>query len=151
MSDLTVFLDARLSEDEADARKATLSAIAEGTYAHPEWSKWEYELDGEVCYVGSKVGYSATYPAYDHEGLLPAMEKACGPHIARWDPARVLAECAAKRFIVELAESMQKLDELGNGPYKNAGAAEAAILGDVLRSLASVYADHPDYRPEWRP
>ncbi|MDB5243970.1 MAG: hypothetical protein JWP57_4596 [Spirosoma sp.] len=49
-------------------------------------------------------------------------------HFARWAPARVLAECDAKRR----AREMQIADELD-------------------RILALPYADHPDYRSEWRP
>ena len=54
-------------------------------------------------------------------------------HIAAWHPTRVIAECRAKRQVVE------------------AVAADDATRELVLRSLAVVYADHPDYREEWRP
>jgi hypothetical protein len=50
-------------------------------------------------------------------------------------PARVLAECEAKRRIVELMS-----DEVEYVVYSD----------DVLRALALPYADHPDFRPEWR-
>lgn len=53
-------------------------------------------------------------------------------------PARVLAECEAKRQIVEMADFA---DEPGAWP----------VYVKVLELLASVYADHPDYREEWRP
>ena len=56
-------------------------------------------------------------------------------HIARHDPARALAECEAKRRIVSL-------DDLDGG--QDDGHVHA------LRCLASVYADHPDFRDEWR-
>ena len=52
-------------------------------------------------------------------------------------PERVLAECEAKRRIV--TTQLQ--------PYP-AGHAPATL---VLRLLALPYADHPDYRQEWRP
>ncbi len=58
-----------------------------------------------------------------------------GVHI---DPDRVLAECEAKRRIVEEWGRVERLGTNGFGP-------------GVLRHLASVYADHPDYREEWRP
>lgn len=48
------------------------------------------------------------------------------------DRARVLAECEAKRRIVEWDEV-----QLEEHP--------------VLRFLALPYADHPDYREEWKP
>lgn len=66
---------------------------------------------------------------------------------------RVLVECEAKRRIVEreaeelhrawrarAEEHMQTFEQWFTKPY-----------GATLRDLASVYADHPDYRDEWRP
>lgn len=60
-------------------------------------------------------------------------------HIARHDPARVLAECEAKRRIVER--------HLANRLASDEVEFETEL---VLRALASVYADHPDFREEWR-
>jgi len=51
-------------------------------------------------------------------------------HIARHDPARVLREIEGKRRL------LNGLVPLMAGPA-------------LLRPLALVYADHPDYRPEW--
>lgn len=71
---------------------------------------------------------------YDHGGM-------------NFEPraARVLAECEAKRRIVEIAAAQIRLGD------------EAAVWENwrdmaqqILRALASVYADHPDFRPEWR-
>jgi hypothetical protein len=44
-------------------------------------------------------------------------------------PAHVLAECEAKRQII------------GTGEFPT----------HPMRCLATVYADHPDYREEWKP
>lgn len=52
--------------------------------------------------------------------------------IAFWDrqtPIRVLAECAAKREVLELAEDIPCMS--------------------VLRALAAVYSTHSDYQQEW--
>jgi len=58
-----------------------------------------------------------------------------------YDPARVLAECEAKRRIVEL---------FPNHPDHSDGWGNAG--GRVLELLALPYADHADYREdEWRP
>jgi hypothetical protein len=72
---------------------------------------------------------------------------------AAWSRARGLADVKAKRAIMELADEATGLDlmvdsdravgfrDLSTEPY----------LGDVmLRHLASVYADHADFREEWR-
>lgn len=72
--------------------------------------------------------------------------------------ARVLAECAAKRAIIEAHPD-------GNAAYKDAAGAYlpmfrgyCATCSDhevepwpcpTLRAIAAVYADHPDYRQEW--
>lgn len=61
-------------------------------------------------------------------------------HIARWDPARVLAECEAKRHLVAFVGDLAEGD-----PVHGLTAKEA------LRLLAVPYADREGYRPEWRP
>ena len=63
-------------------------------------------------------------------------------HFDRWNPNRVLAECEAKRRIVEsFAASEQPL---------TARTAEMAVVRMVLRLLALPYAAHPDFDPAWR-
>lgn len=52
--------------------------------------------------------------------------------------ARVLAECAAKREVIELAKEVADID--------NSLMSEDKKL---LRTLAAVYKDHPDYQQEW--
>jgi hypothetical protein len=59
-----------------------------------------------------------------------------------WAPARVLADCAAKRRIVEL--------------YQRADADERAELlfvnafEQVVRLMTVPYAAHPDFDPTWQ-
>ena len=60
-------------------------------------------------------------------------------HIARHDPARVLAEVKAKREIVKFCDD----DPL----FLDGGWA---YTDRVLRLLASAYDQHPDYDPAWR-
>ena len=62
-------------------------------------------------------------------------------------PARVLAECEAKRRIVE--EHVQHVSPKGS-PL-GCGGCERPTPCPTLRALASVHADHPDCREEWRP
>jgi hypothetical protein len=61
--------------------------------------------------------------------------------------ARVLAECAAKRDIIE------EYVDCRDAPTRSGPAWELglAVFNNVARRLAKVYADHPDYREEWRP
>lgn len=57
------------------------------------------------------------------------------------DPARVLAECDAKRTLLN--------DATLNYGLRTSG--EPSIFHErVLRIMAAPYADHPDFREEWR-
>lgn len=58
-------------------------------------------------------------------------------------PARVLAECEAKRRIVDLCED--NLRDLSAG-----GTGRRQFSSYALQILALPYADHPDFREEWR-
>jgi len=62
-------------------------------------------------------------------------------HIAAWDPARLLREVEAKRRIIIHAQGAeQDVPDI----YAYDLAADY-----VLRALAAVYSDHPEYDPEW--
>lgn len=67
-------------------------------------------------------------------------ESAPERHIARHDPARVLADVAAKRAIVAACAYNLEYEEYGH-----------TLAERVLRALALPYADHEDYKPHWRP
>jgi hypothetical protein len=56
----------------------------------------------------------------------------------RRSPSRFEAECEAKRRILETCETYE---------YE---VTNAYGYDDVLRALAAVYADHPDYDEAWR-
>ncbi|MGW0015507.1 DUF6221 family protein [Streptomyces tendae] len=71
-----------------------------------------------------------------------------GLHIARHDPARVLREIDAKRQVIARYEQVDQLHESGAG--NGAGAMRAGLLY-CLMAYATVYADRPGYRDEWRP
>lgn len=59
--------------------------------------------------------------------------------LARW----AIEDAAAKRRIVELAAT--------TGPDGSGNDLARAEMTAVLRLLAAPYADHPDYRTEWKP
>lgn len=70
--------------------------------------------------------------------------------VERFTPARVLAECEAQRRIVDIHyDSPVDDDEYGWIHLCGACSPEAWPCA-TLRALASVYADHEDYREEWR-
>lgn len=159
---LTEFLLARIAEDE-DA--ATAATPGPWQWEHCDWKD---ECDGE-CVEGQDWGHHGpdlVSAVVDPEFNLPAdvissigydsdqvlVKQSDGAHIARHDPARVLAECAAKRRIVERHGALDEDECPGCGAYLDGtwrtGPGE---LCPDLAALASVYADHPDYREEWRP
>lgn len=66
--------------------------------------------------------------------------------------SRVLAECDAKRRIVEewrRAESLIDTLTQADQPDVDEWEAQSRALEVVLRTIAAVYADHPDYNEEW--
>lgn len=69
--------------------------------------------------------------------------------IAFWDsqtPNRVLAECAAKRTVVALADEVDAMDAQITAEW---GGPNRGTADDILKALAAVYASNPDYRQEW--
>jgi len=125
MTTLTEFLLARITEDEQVARTASWfdRPPIEPT---PDWT---YKGDGYEVEPGV---------THDREGIAAAVNPEEGTHIARHDPARVLAECEAKRRIIAMHGELC----FGNG---DRGAGD-----EVLEHLAQVYADHPSFDPTWK-
>ena len=58
---------------------------------------------------------------------------------------RLLADIAAKRRIVELHRRNVEADDCWSCGWVK------SLPCDTVRALALPYADHPDYRQEWRP
>lgn len=144
---LTEFLLARITEDEAAAR-AGISGQAD-----PE-NGW-----GLVEYQGMAGLTLAPHVGHVHERVQ-------GEHIIRWHPYRVLAECAAKRRIMESHPLTSDVVPVHTGPTPAVGCetchtvtassiddvdyVEALGPCDTLLALALPYADHPDFHEEWR-
>jgi Family of unknown function (DUF6221) len=122
---LTEFLMARIAEDEAVARAVTPGPWwIEKTSSHMDTETWA------VADIERFRGYT------NHVSV--GEDKPLAEYIARHDPARVLAECEAKREIIKAA------DEVGRG-------TGWITTQTFLQLLALPYADHPDYQQEWRP
>jgi len=86
--------------------------------------------------------------AEDEEAARAAMQASAQmAHIALHDPARVLAECEAKRRIVDFA----LMEATGTATRQlDAGELPERTEWVAVAALAEVYADHPDYREEWK-
>jgi hypothetical protein len=151
---ITEFLEARLSEDEVWARAA--SAMMSG----PTW-----EDDGTSVSSGEDTFWV--------DGLYVRSPEDVSAHIARHDPARVLAECAAKRAVLKQHEDWPVLvertptggieaDDIQSMTFRM--VKEIAWLTEreyvkrfgteppttpMVKALAAVYASHEDYRQEW--
>lgn len=151
MMTIVDFLLARIAEDEAAAREASPSP-------------WSYpgieSVAGGTLYDATRRIADIFYEhVNDHDGsivrhLLVPEADANGRHIARHDPTRVLAECEAKRRIVESADEATGLDMQVDSEFRVGPRDKSTepYLGDtILRALALPYAAHPEYRPEWRP
>lgn len=119
------------------------------------------------------------HPIVDFLLARIAEDEADAHHVSRWATfiagdgglsggytsmeGRVLAECQAKRAIIEhefdnIAEDDAEygdgctVEELRAGACRDPRVSKLAAGGDpILRDLALLYADHPDYRQEWKP
>lgn len=134
MTDLAEFLRARIADDELNARNADAD------------QPWSANMQGDLAWIETQfTGRSvASFQRFEDAW-----------HAAWWQPLRALAECEAKRRIVE--HHARVPDDEGdpaadlcavcsaNGPDAQGWPC------DTLRLLTLPYADHPDYRSEWRP
>lgn len=150
---ITEFLEARIAEDEAKARAA---------------------IAPDEMYPYGDRSMKPTPPEGWGADMLGYVGGTWGEHSAQWNPLRVLAECAAKRSIIKLHEGWpvlmetqpvmervptdrmdvltfrmsQSINWLTEQEYvKRFGTAPPAA--PMIRALAAVYADHPDYQQEW--
>jgi len=96
----------------------------------------------------------------DRDGLDPGVREGMDSVFAVADgapadgaPARLLAECDAKRRIVAEHDEWERSVSTtpGDDPARRERQTHRDALGTVLRLLAVPYAGHADYREEWRP
>lgn len=155
---ITEFLNARLDEDEAVARASVIDASRWSVFAV---DKYFGQVDSDDGAVASSVDLK------DAE------------HIARHDPARVLAEVEAKRKIIAFHEQWpvlvqtepkiefsggdtlvgtidtytarmsQQIDWQTTQQYRARFGTEPPTA-PMLRALVQVYVGHPDFEEEWR-
>ena len=119
MSDLAEFLLARIAEDEA-AATAAQEAMGEGSVPDGAWFS-------------------------DLDDSLGWWSDAAFEFAASMTPARVLAECEAKRRLVKYARSWEGELRDPDSPFADVPPRRAGTGVAVLRALAQVYRDHPDF------
>jgi hypothetical protein len=133
---VAAFILAQLEADEAAARAATA---------------------GPWVAVGAEVNGARHQPVvmggFDSAGsLADGCTETDAVHIANHDPARVLAQCAAIRAIVE--EHVGESKGMPGGLYDPACSVDGYGLVAVdecstLRHLAAIWRDDPGWREEW--
>jgi hypothetical protein len=131
---LANFLLARIDEDDEAARRAADECARHDRdfeVEDPDWQRW-------------------SRPAASVASTGPIAE-----FINRQDPQRVLAKCAADRQIVlGCTRQLDNWVTVRPGVRENRPIREPwtedDTAADVLTYLALPYADHPDFREEWR-
>ncbi|SNT43269.1 hypothetical protein SAMN05443665_102959 [Actinomadura meyerae] len=145
--DLVEFLRARLARDEQIARdcaSAPWKAAPSGTVGI------DTDEPAPTAEPAAKAEFAAkTEFTAKADFVAKAENDAYAEHIARHDPARTLAEVAARRRIVDDYEKNAWI--LGQGHSTPELEAAQAVRESVLRLLALPYATHPAYQEEWRP
>lgn len=113
--DLVEFIKARLDEDEKLAHEAV-----DDDY---NWLGDSSGIDQYAREPGTPVIFTS---GFFSQGRRPY----ANPHIARHDPARVLAQVSAVRRLIDFYEGDWLPDY-------------------ILAEFAGVWSDHPDYRAGW--
>lgn len=133
MDDLVQFLRERLDEDEAMALEAPPGPWHIGNAVDPT----------QPCHVHTFPG---VHMVADGLNWLVA------EHIARHNPARVLAEVEARRQVLcDLEQAEFTLSVAGPGtPPHDLMTGAVNLLRRTVRLLAVPYGDHPAFKPEWR-
>lgn len=131
LADLAAFLLERFSEEEAKANswRRMRTGVPVPTIVHDidgQWATW----GDPATFDGRANGFEVTDQMRE-QWYEPAPD------------ASVLADCAAKRAIVQKARSAWDDSDCTE-------CNEAGYLGDsILRLLAVPYSGHPDFRSEW--
>jgi hypothetical protein len=148
--ELVAFVDARLDEDEAAARAAT-----PGPWRAITSTELEELRNREPVDEKDEDPRPWTRPVMSEDESRSDGDRV---HIARHDPVRALREVEAKRAIITAVWQYEAQIDGEWGCCHNATEIAAGYCPEhrpdeigVLRHLAAVYRDHPDYRPGWKP
>lgn len=155
MTDLVTWLRAQLDREEGDA-----NLIPGGGYQPAKWTAhrvtdgdWS-EIRQHDLPVGAPPGeWEETSTA----GLM-VWGRNEDQHVARWDPARVVAEVAAKRAILDEIFQYEAVRDGEWGCCHGAGEIAAGNCPEIpvneiraVQLLALPYAMNPGYDESWRP
>ncbi|MCT9092864.1 DUF6221 family protein [Streptomyces sp. ASQP_92] len=154
-ADLVQFVRDRLDEQEEDIRALPAGPWEWKTIGEPGDPEW----DGLMGQDDTPLLASG-----DAEGWMSGISRheAFDAYLQDIQPARALADIEAKRQLLEalLSEGHAVLRPGGStqiycdADYGADGCCDCGRderLDRLIRLLALPYADHPDYRQEWRP
>lgn len=141
MSELITWLRAQLDEDERVACEAT----------NGPWAAMRQRPDRAV-YCVQAAGALNGIPA------MAISHREDAEHIARHDPARVLAEVAAKRALIERGDTLFCECDQGDSPPADPETGWTVELPHhfdctayrIAQVLAQPYAGREGWRDEWR-
>jgi hypothetical protein len=85
----------------------------------------------------------------EDEAVIPeSLRKDRIDNFITWDMDRLTADVGATRWLADCEAKRRIVDDLGN--YRQPHDPDWTTAQVVLKLLALPYADHPDYREEWR-
>lgn len=134
VDELLTWLRQQLDEDERMARAAADLAKTADWWASAEGRVHDANAPGCRNLLGGEYAWSLDD---------------IGAHIARWDPARVLAKVKADRRILEIHHHIEcKHDNYG--PSGDCAECGNEYPCETVHLLAQAYAGQPGWREEWR-
>lgn len=133
VGELVAWLRAQLDDDQAEAEAAT-----PGPWIDASGNAGDVIVEQLSDAEGHLVAEIET--CVDHPDVDRAADAA---HIARHDPAAVLADVAAKRAILDLHDAVPEEEHCAWDQERKPC--------QTVRLLASAYAHRPGYRDQWRP
>lgn len=138
---ITAFLEKCLAGDEQIAMQSALAAGTTDGTPDPQWTLFRGS-------VGASGGVVATG--------IEDIDETVGVHIARWDPAHVLAEVETKRAILGLhMTSYAELDDGTRRYFCQDRQSDPDFNGDLwapcltARLLAAPYAGRQGWDEKW--
>ena len=129
LADLVAWLREQIDEDER---------VAQDARGHV----WRYDPERSTALVVD-AGSGQAIAYRPRSGDAPSAGD--GIHIARWDPARVLAEVAAKRAILD--HCVSTIRHAGDPP--GIDPEDVTAVEHVIHLLAQPFAGRAGFDPSW--
>ncbi len=141
LQDLIVFYEARLDERQKTAEAA--AKVCGCCPAAGSWSLADDEAGGHIATDGDP--HPGERRQLGRRWNRSYNDRFAARHIVLNDPAAVLADVASKRLIV--AVCVANLEQRGD--WAMDGRVDCTSW-DVVTRMVEPFAEHPDFRPEWR-